>query len=106
MKTDKSVESAAAEEVLRAKINLETSRINWHDLQSFYAKGLVVGVSKDLDIVDVALQLTLDNKPQFESWQKAGLVIDISDEQALKWYDNKTDLWAVVVRPWILVQDK
>ena len=29
-------------EELKHKLNLETSRINWHDLQVYYARGHVV----------------------------------------------------------------
>ena len=61
-----------AEAVLRAKINLETSPIPWSDLQVFYARGQVICVAKDLDVVDVAYQLSLDNKALLEQWQEAG----------------------------------
>ena len=98
--------SAEAEKVLRAKINLETAEINWHDLQVFHAKGHVIHINESLDIVDVAYQLSIDNKVLLEKWQTENVVAAVTDEQALSWYENKTDLWAVVVRPWVLVQNR
>jgi hypothetical protein len=29
----------------------------------------------------------------------------VSDAQALRWFESHTELWAVVVKPWILVQE-
>ena len=98
--------STDAEKVLRAKINLETAEINWLDLQVFYAKGHVIHINDGLDIVDVAYQLSIDNKVILEKWQRENVVVAVTDEQALFWYENKTDLWAVVVRPWVLVQNR
>ena len=91
---------------LREKINLETAQINWLDLQTFYARGQVVVVSDQLDLVDVAVKLREDDSSQFEKWLEEGAVSYVIDEQALQWYKNKTNLWAVVVLPWVLVQDK
>ena len=41
---------------LKAKLNLETSRICWHELQTYFARGQVVRVSPDLDLLDVAAE--------------------------------------------------
>ncbi|MBS3805850.1 MAG: DUF2288 domain-containing protein [Oleiphilaceae bacterium] len=91
---------------LKAKLNLETSRIGWHDLQTYYARGHVVRVSPDLDLLDVAAELTADNRARFEHWMSDDQVGDVSPELARAWYDRHAQLWAVVVAPWVLVQDK
>ena len=87
-------------------LNLETSQIPWHELQRFFASGLAISVSKDTDLVDVAYQLSKDNKTQVEQWLKEEKVAPVSDQQALKWYEEDIDVWAVVVKPWVLVQEK
>ena len=83
----------------------QTARIPWRDLQTYYAGGSVVYVAAELDLVDVAVQLGLDNTAAFEQWIAAGTVAPVSDEQALLWYESERELWAVVAAPWVLVQD-
>lgn len=91
---------------IKAKLNLETSRINWHDLQVYYARGHVVKVVPELDLLDVAAELSADNKTQFERWLAEGKVGDVVPDLARHWYDENTELWAVVIAPWVLVQDR
>ncbi len=91
---------------IKTKLNLETSRINWHDLQVYYARGHVVKVSPELDLLDVAAELAADNKARFESWMAGGQVGDVAPDLARHWYDENTELWAVVIAPWVLVQDR
>lgn len=93
------------QEVLRAKVNMETSRIAWKELQRFFAGGAAVKVDARLDLVEVALQMHDDNKLQFENWLNAGLVGKVTDDQASIWLAAETELWAVVVSPWVLVQE-
>lgn len=90
----------------KARLNLETSRIRWHELQTYYARGQVVRVDKTLDLLEVASELTADNRALFEQWLAAGNVGDISPDLARSWYDCNAELWAVVVAPWVLVQDR
>ena len=95
--------SAESPEELKAKLNLETSRINWHELQTYYARGQV---APELDLLNVAAQLSADNKAQFEHWLSAGQVGEVSPDLARAWYDRNAELWAVVIAPWVLVQDR
>lgn len=90
----------------KAKLNLETSRIRWHELQTYYARGQVVRVGKALDLLDVASELTADNRALFEQWLAAGDVGDVPPDMARAWYDRDAELWAVVVAPWVLVQER
>jgi hypothetical protein len=92
------------QEILRAKVNMETSRIHWKELQRFFASGAAVEVSTQLDLVEVAFQMHNDNKMQFEKWLSSGMVGKVSDEQAAAWLAADADVWAVVVSPWVLVQ--
>jgi hypothetical protein len=93
-------------EELKHKLNLETSRINWHDLQVYYARGHVVKVVPELDLLEVAAELSADNKAQFERWLADNKVGDVAPNLARHWYDENTELWAVVIAPWVLVQDR
>ena len=91
-------------ELLRAKINLETSQIPWRELLRYFAAGDVICVSDDLDLVDVAMRISTDDTESVAQWMAQNRVAKVSDAQAAAWLEADTALWAVVVRPWILVQ--
>ena len=93
------------QEILRAKVNLETSHIAWKELQRFFASGGAIAVSSDLDLVEVAFQISEDNKKQVAQWLSAGLIGPVGDAQALAWYEADAEVWAVVVSPYVLVQE-
>ncbi|OHY78776.1 DUF2288 domain-containing protein [Marinobacter sp. AC-23] len=91
---------------IKARLNLETSCIRWHELQTYFARGQVVRVGKHLDLLEVASELTADNRARFEQWLATGDVGDVSPDLARGWYEHNAELWAVVVAPWVLVQDR
>lgn len=91
-------------EDLQSKINSETSRILWKELLPFFARGMAVYVSHKLDLIKVAQALSEDNKRQFQQWMDEGLVANVSDEQAQAWHESEVMVWAVVIKPWVLVQ--
>ena len=84
---------------------METSKIAWKDLQRFFASGSAVFVAPSLDLVDVAYQLSIDNKIQVAQWLQNNEVALVSDQQAINWVETDAEVWAVVVKPWILVQE-
>ena len=90
--------------LLRAEYHSQTARIRWHELQGWYARGSVIGVTPSMNLVEVAVQLGLDNTAVFEQWISEGSVAPVSDDQALAWYEANPELWAVVAPPWVLVQ--
>ncbi len=97
--------TVALNELEKAKVNLETSKISWLELQRFFAAGLTIAVGPELDLVEVAYQFSIDNKPQVEAWLKQQKIAPVSDQQAIDWFEARAEVWAVVVKPWILVQD-
>ena len=92
------------QESVRAKVNQETSKIAWKDLQRFFAAGMALTVSEDLDLVEVAFQVSEDNATRIREWMAAGKFGKVSDEQAVIWFERDELLWAVVISPWVLVQ--
>jgi hypothetical protein len=92
-------------DIARDKVNLETSKIAWKDLQRFFAGGSAVFIAPSLDLVDVAYQFSIDNKIQVAEWMQDNQVALVSDQQAIKWLEVNAEVWAVVVKPWILVQE-
>lgn len=92
------------DDILRANLNRETARIEWKELLRFFAAGTVIAVNEELDLVEVAIQISNDNKALIEQWMFAKRVGKVSDAQAKGWLETDAILWTVVVRPWILVQ--
>ena len=93
-------------DLLRAKLNSETAVIGWMELQRQHAAGKVIQVGSALDLVDVAVQLATDNGAKIETWIKSGDIEVVQDKQAAAWVVVNQSLWAIVVSPWVLVQDK
>jgi len=104
--TDQQDPNVSPDELLRAKLNMETSLISWLELQRHYAAGNVLHVSSELDLIEAAFQLAKDNKVIVAQWAQSETVKAVSDEQAKAWFNMKTELWAIVVAPWVLVQDR
>lgn len=89
----------------RASVNLETAQIAWKELQRFFANGSAVHVSGALDLVEVAFQISEDNAAQVAQWMDAGQITRVTDQQALAWYEADAMVWAVVAKPYVLVQE-
>lgn len=95
-----------ANDALRLKLNHETARMRWDELQRFFAAGLVIQVDDSLDLIDVAVAFTNDEKDIVQSWLARKMIVKTTDAQAGQWLERNVTLWAVVVRPWILVQQE
>ncbi|WLD57939.1 DUF2288 domain-containing protein [Salinispirillum sp. LH 10-3-1] len=95
-----------SDDELTAVLNTETAQINWLELQPYFARGQVIVVHRDLDLIVVGRELIRDNTAQFQRWTEAEQVAGVSNVQAQSWYDQKKDLWALVIAPWVLVQDR
>jgi hypothetical protein len=88
----------------RNELNIQTAKITWRELEVFFANGTVIYVSSKLDLINVALEMSLDNKIQIEEWMSDNMVHRVSDQQAQLWLNDEIILWSVVVKPWVLVQ--
>ncbi len=88
------------------QLNQETSSISWRELQRFFAAGHAIYVAQSLDLVDVAFEISEDNTQQIQNWMHTNKIANVSDEQAKRWLQDNSKVWAVVVKPWILVQTK
>lgn len=92
------------EESIDQKINRETARIHWNELETHFAAGNVVSVAKELDLVLVAKAMAEDDAAAIKQWMDAEQIMPTSTKQALEWQACNAELWAVVIKPWILVQ--
>lgn len=89
---------------LENRLNQETARISWRELGRYFAAGRVIRVAAGLDLVDVAGAVAKDDTERVKTWLTAGEVAPVSDREARDWHDADAVLWAVVVKPYVLVQ--
>lgn len=95
----------SSHEQLLAHLNAETGRLGWPELARHFARGVVIAVTSDLDLVEVAAAMVQDRSEEIETWNRAGQLRRASDEDARDWDEHATVFWAVVVAPWVLVQE-
>ena len=93
-------------EILRAKLNGETAKVSWTEMQRHHARGVVVRVASELDLIDVAVAMAQDDGAAVGRWMQAGQLGKVGDEQARDWLARGPVLWSVVVAPWVLVQER
>ena len=89
----------------RLKLNQETARIHWHELQRPFAQGRVIWAREGLDLIEIALLIACDDARTLESEMARGNIAQVADRQARHWLETHASLWAVVVKPWVLVQE-
>lgn len=94
-----------AVESARNRINAETAKISWRELQHQFACGSTIYVAPLLDLVEVALEISRDNTEVVKEWMQTGQLASVSDKQAQAWTDSDALVWSVVVRPWVLIQN-
>lgn len=94
-----------ASEELKAKLNMETGKLSWQELERHFARGSLIYVKHGIDLVDTAATIAADEKDQVEKLLAAGEITKPGMEQAEAWHQNEQLFWAVVVAPWVLIQE-
>jgi hypothetical protein len=90
----------------RDQLHLETARVGWQELERHFARGVVIRVASALDLVEVATCFANDDKQAVERWIDEGRVQHLAMATAKDWGARDPELWAVVVAPWVLVQER
>lgn len=84
-----------------------TAPIEWKTLAPHFARGDLLWVDASLDLVAVAEALIADDSARVKAWLEAGQLAPATDAQAADWHARDPDnLWAVVIRPWVLIQER
>lgn len=86
-------------------LNAQTGRIAWPELARYFARGLVVCLARGEDLVAVAETLVGDEAAAIERLHEQGRLHWALDEDAVRWEKEGAEFWAVVVAPWVLVQE-
>jgi hypothetical protein len=91
---------------LYLKLLAETAKIAWPELERFFARGMLLRVARDLDLVTVAAAIAEDDTAQVAQWLSSGLVERMQADTAADFAARDPELWAVVVSPWVCVQER
>lgn len=91
---------------LKERLNLQTARISWSEIERFFARGRVLDVAAEIDLIEVAVALTEDNVEKFDRWTQTSQVRHLSDATAKQWVKDDNNLWAVVIAPWVIAQKR
>lgn len=91
---------------LYAKLLAETASITWEELQPFFARGVLLRVARDFDLIAAAQAIAEDDREKVAAWLDEGHMGRLETEQAEDWLSRDPSLWAVVVAPWVLVQER
>jgi hypothetical protein len=90
---------------LRARLNGETGKLAWGELQRHFARGVVITVAGELDLVEVAACMARDDADALQRWLASGQVARADAADAAGWQTRDARFWAVVTAPWVLVQE-
>lgn len=91
---------------LYAKLLGETAPIRWQELQPFFARGALLWVEGREDLVAVAEAVANDDQARVAGWMNQGVLGRLEDARAEDLLSRDPQLWAVVVAPWVLVQER
>jgi hypothetical protein len=89
----------------RGDLEAEQGRLTWPELARHFARGVVVVVAPELDLLVVADAMARDDRTQFVEWMTSGQVIQALDSHAQHWESTGVVLNAIVVAPWVLVSE-
>ena len=89
---------------LNDKLNLETARIHWEELQAHFARGAAVFVDNSLDLIDTARLMADNNSHEIGKLMAEGKFGLVTEQQARQFLVHNQEMWAVVIAPWVLIQ--
>lgn len=91
---------------LYAKLLGETAPITWQELQPFFARGALLLVEGSQDLIEVAQAVAQNDQAKVAAWLADGQLRKVDDSRAEDLLARDPQLWAVVVAPWVLVQER
>lgn len=98
-------DSKPASDAVREALALESGTLPWSELVREFARGVVVRVERDVELLDVGCLVASDDSAAFEQLLAQGRVARASDDDARRWVEREPVFRCVVVAPWVLVQE-
>ena len=90
---------------IEQKVNLNTGRINWIELQPHFARGALIVIDAELDLVKIASAFIKDDSAWISELMRSEKLRKPEITDTEHWHDVDQEFWAIVVAPWVLVQE-
>lgn len=87
-----------------AKLLEQTALIHWDELQVHFARGALIRVADNVDLVETALSIVKNDTAAVEGLQELKQLDAPNDDDARAWADQNPEFWALVIAPWVLIQ--
>ncbi|MGM0553964.1 MAG: DUF2288 domain-containing protein [Pseudomonadota bacterium] len=84
----------------------EAGPLRWDELMPHFARGVVIRVAAELDLIEVAQAFRDDATHQVSNWLASGRVARASDDDARRWATEDPLFTAIVAAPWVLAQER
>lgn len=89
---------------VRSNLKNSSSKINFNELKLEIVKDLIILVSPDLNLLEVAEGCAKDDSASFKIWLENGLVKKPTYEQMLIWKAENKIFDCCLVKPFIFLQ--
>ncbi len=93
-----------AEPSLEERLRGEVGQIQWPELERHFARGVLLEVASEEDIVAVAAGMARDDSAWIGELTGRGALSRPEMSDAASWHADGASFQAVVVAPWVLVQ--
>lgn len=90
----------------RSNLMAEAGVITWAELVRHFARGVVVTVHQELDLIEVAECMAADDASRLNKWLEANQVARASDDHARDWTTREPEFLCIVTAPWVIVQER
>ena len=90
---------------LKTQLEKDLATISWQEILPHAKRDAVVVIDQDLDILDVAEAIALDNSSQINDWILHQLIAKPSAQQLTKWNSEpKLAFTAAIVQPFVIIK--
>jgi len=91
---------------IQDKLNLETAVIKWQDLERFFAQGKLLVIDNGLDLIGVAGVIANNKADELSRLIEQHKIEFATVEWVRANCQDQTELWAVVISPYVATQLK
>lgn len=91
---------------LKDKFEKELELCDWSMLAPHYARGVLLLVKPEIELITVAIALAEDNAQVVKQWQTSEYLRPPSDEEVTSWNKMSGEKFAkfLIVQPFVLIQ--
>lgn len=90
---------------LKTQLEKDLATISWQEILPHAKRDAVVVINQDLDILDVAEAIALDNSSQVNNWILHELITKPSAQQLTKWNSEPELVFTTaIVQPFVIIK--